>query len=474
MKRIFTFLAICAFHVASFAQTNPMPCNSSNCTTNAGIDVCPSNSSNVITNFVNPVQKAGNPCSNGLCKGSIWRFSNVATVNGIQVNAEVRIDSIYQAVLSTLDDNTNTNGVSTDLFAPLISPDISIPSGANRRGWVQFSMTFFVAASGDGFTQQQTLANLNLIQYDIDGNGNANTWFRELGNFKQNSGSPQIYADASTELNSDVNTDVSGTWAGQWAGFIGSVCERTGVSKCIEVAASANYIIPTSSLSFRLGYDAKSGGNNAGKPVRQFGIKFGCFNFSTGIQLPVKLLSFGASYNNSVATLTWDVAEETGIRSYDVERSSNGLDFTKIGTVSALNNSIVGHAYTYRDDLMQVNVPVVYYRIRINENAGIAKYSYVVNVRIDKKFTGGMAIMPNPVSAGYAQIRFELKQPAKGEVTIVDASGKIVHRQQVNAVAGTNSVLISDLNTLNSGIYYLRLPIGDQIFYEKLVINRNR
>lgn len=468
MKRILVLLiANLTFAAYALAQ-NPMPCNSNNCTTNAGIDVCPANSNNVVANFVNPVQKAGNPCGNGLCKGSTWRFANVATVSGQQINAEVRVDSIYQAILSSIDDNTNVNGVTTDLFAPRISPDISIPFNANRRGWVQFTVTFYLAVSGDGYSQQQPLSTLNFVNYDIDGSGNSNTWFREIASFRQNAGSPQIFADASTELNSDVYNEAGGNWPGTWAGFIGSVCERTGVSKCVQVAAAASFPSAAGNFTFRMGYDAKNGGNGIGQPVRQYGAKLGCFNFTTGIQLPVKFLSFGATYNNGTAILNWDVAQEIGIRAYEIERSTDGMNFARIGSKTAVNSGINIRNYSFSDNLTQINASVVYYRIKIVEEAGIFRYSNVVNVRIDKTFTGLM-ISPNPVISN-AQVRFQLDKPAKGELTIIDASGKIVHRQAVNGLSGNNNIILSDLGKLNTGIYYVRLPIGDQVFYEKFVV----
>jgi hypothetical protein len=100
----------------------------------------------------------------------------------------------------------------------------------------------------------QPLTGLNFVHYDIDGHTNdANGWFREPGDVKEISTSnPVINASAGTELTTDA-----GSGAG-WRGFLGAVCERTGVSRCAQVAVSATYNGAFATLNFHMGCDYKA------------------------------------------------------------------------------------------------------------------------------------------------------------------------------------------------------------------------
>ena len=65
--------------------------------------------------------------------------------------------------------------------------------------------------------------------------------------------------------------------------------------------------------------------------------------------LPVKLVSFNyyiQDKNNIL--LKWDVAEQVDIRKYVVERSSNGRDYSAIGSVTA--NSETSYTYQFTDN----------------------------------------------------------------------------------------------------------------------------
>jgi hypothetical protein len=49
-------------------------------------------------------------------------------------------------------------------------------------------------------------------------------------------------------------------------------------------------------------------------------------------------------------TLKWDVENEVSVDRYDVERSTNGSIFTKIGTVQSLTNTVNSKTYTLTEN----------------------------------------------------------------------------------------------------------------------------
>ena len=182
--------------------------------------------------------------------------------------------------------------------------------------------------------------------------------------------------------------------------------------------------------------------------------------------LPVTLRSFNVSYSNKTATLKWTVSEETSIESYSVERSRDGRTFETVGSVTANG----GTAYQYADNLSSFTGNTVLYRLAIKEATGAKKYSNIVNVRLNS--TGkGIQLSPNPAKSSTTIRVLAAKQ---GDITIrlMNVAGKTVKSQTQKVASGINSIQLSNLEALQSGLYTVHVIVDDEIFVEKLIINK--
>ncbi|MBL7761972.1 MAG: T9SS type A sorting domain-containing protein [Chitinophagaceae bacterium] len=487
MKQIYFVLALLSIAcTVTMAQptvpATPAACNANSCITNSNIDVCPPSSSTVVTNHRNGTYNRGNN-GNNLGVGAIWRFRNIATVGGITINCEVVVDAISNAILSNMDDDAAVDQANVSIasfFAPRISPDQNL-NGTNRRGYVQFTMNFFKNIVGTNnntnadFATSVSLSNINYVHYDIDGNdaGNVNSgiagsWFRETGLAKRVTASnPLIVANASTELVAYNYTDPVTT---SWAGFAGTVCERDGVSRCAQVASSFSYNGALPGITFRMGYDYNAGGN-VGMPVRQYGSRLGCFNFPQAVTLPVKLLSFTGSYHDNETGLKWETEAEESFSHYEIERGSNGSDFTTVGKVVAQPGGTAKKSYQYTDAVTGISGSVLYYRLKMVDIDGKFKYSNVIVIRRDTKTMNGISISPNPVVSGAgATIRMTAITPGKADVRVIDMMGKVVLQQQNRIAEGTNSISINNMNRLQTGTYTVQLIYNDESMNTKISI----
>lgn len=446
-----------------YAQS-PINCNASNCTTNSTIDQCGAGSPNVVTNFQSKVQKPGNPCSDGLCANSVWRYSGVATISGNPIDAEIKVVALSNAILADMDDDAATDQAGNSIasfFGPRISPDVSL-NNTNRRGYVEFEIKFYQRTS-PAFTTLLPMTGLNFVHYDIDGSSNANGWFRELGDVKIIAGTnPALNAASGTELTLDAAA------GGGWKGFLGSTCERTGVSRCAEVAVAANYTGAQSTLSFRMGYDFDNG-YNVGQPTRQYGARFGCFDFPGGGPLPVSLAGLGVSYKAGIATLNWTSSYESNLKGYEIERSLDGIYFNAIGFTGAKNQLGLSAAYQFDNDISGIAQNVVYYRLHMVDMDGKARYSQVVSVRKNSKGGTQLSIVPNPANS-IAQLKLDVVAAGKGMVNITDALGRRVLQQSVTVAAGSNGILLNNLASLSTGVYTVKVTVGNEVFTDKLVI----
>lgn len=470
MKQIYSlliFLSV-AFAVKAQIPIPPLPVagNTNNCTTNPNIDVCPPSSNTVVGTHRNGVYNRGNN-SNHLGVNAVWRYRNMATVGAVTVNVEVIIDDISNAILDNIDDDAALDqaGLSiSQFFAPRISPDQNL-NGTNRRGYVQFTMKFYKNSAGtnngtnDDFATSVSLANLNYVHYDIDGGnaGNVNTgtagsWFRETGLAqKVTANNPVVLSNAVTELSPYAYTDA----AVNWTGFAGTIYERSGVSRCAQVASSFSYAGSQPSITVRMGYDYNAG-NNAGRPVRQYGSRLGCFNFPALSTLPVELLSFSAAYNNQQALLKWSSDHEVNFEKYVVERSSTGADFMPVAEKRPAGNP-GRNSYELTDDLSAVAGTVFYYRLKMLDIDGKFTYSSIVLIKKDAKTINGIAINPNPIISGATTVRFTSTRSATVDLKVVDISGKVLLQQKNRITEGNNSVTVSNLDKLNPGIYFLQM-----------------
>ncbi|MBK7307456.1 MAG: hypothetical protein IPI88_10740 [Chitinophagaceae bacterium] len=79
--------------------------------------------------------------------------------------------------------------------------------------------------------------------------------------------------------------------------------------------------------------------------------------------LPVKLISFSGRLNGNKVDLNWVTANELNTKNFEVERGTDGRNFTKIATVTAKGNSSTAISYDQVDPLPIKGIN--YYRLKL-------------------------------------------------------------------------------------------------------------
>lgn len=482
MKRFTIFLIIISVVSAiTNAQPTqpptPLSCNASNCTP-AVSETC-TGTSTIVASFTGATLRSGSPTS----LPAVYSFYNIAAISGQSINATVTIESQSNCSMSgtnfNIDDDAATdqsgNSIAT-FFAPRITPDQNLTT-TDRRGYVQFTIRFYIenSSAGEQYPGDYTtvpsgggLSGLNYIHYDIDGSSQGTGgWFRETGLIQDVTGS-LVNGDVSTELVAYNYTD-----GFNWKGFAGSVCERTGVSRCAQVAAAASYSTPQTSITFRMGYDYNyTNSNFNSQPTRQYGSRFGCFSFPQQTPLPVRLLNFSGIYRNQSVLLNWTADNEVNFSAYEVERSSNGISFESIAVKHKQGSGTNKEQYSYTDELSTTTDRIFYYRLKMLDIDGKYSYSGVIMIKIDEENIGLM-VSPNPVKTGYAvTIRYRSDRRGIADIKMMDASGKTVLRQQFNVSQGVNSLLLNNTHTLLPGLYVLQVNDGQRSQAAKLYVSQ--
>ena len=181
--------------------------------------------------------------------------------------------------------------------------------------------------------------------------------------------------------------------------------------------------------------------------------------------VPLKLISFSGRLNGSEVDLNWVTESEINTNHFDVERSGDGANFTKIGTVVAKGNSNTAASYDMIDySPLNVN----YYRLKIVNNDGSFEYSKIVVIRIGNYVQLDTKVSPNPF-INKVDIALTLTHNTVVDIKIVDVAGKVVLTKSVKGIKGSNIFTINDLEKLQSAMYMLHIVTDDTHVVEKLI-----
>jgi hypothetical protein len=139
--------------------------------------------------------------------------------------------------------------------------------------------------------------------------------------------------------------------------------------------------------------------------------------------LPVTILSFTGNWKNAEVSLQWTTDKEINIDYYEIQRSEDGVSFSKKDIVTALNVAS-RHDYTFYDNSLQQSY--YYYRIKVAEKTGIIKYSSALLLK-DAQVVKGVRvkILPNPIDNWFTT-SFQDKVTGNITVRMLDLSGKEV------------------------------------------------
>ncbi len=180
--------------------------------------------------------------------------------------------------------------------------------------------------------------------------------------------------------------------------------------------------------------------------------------------LPLKLVSFTGNLVNNSVMLKWATANETGVKYFSVEKSSDGSSFNAIQSISPKGES--KNAYSASDLLVGpfVSQPVFYYRLKLFNIDGSFFYSNVV--RVDGKAKGGIWVSPNPAK-GQA-IVYHPRATVETVLRMATADGRQVLEQKIPAGATQTKLLLS---FISHGMYLITVIAPDEVNTMKLFVD---
>jgi hypothetical protein len=167
---------------------------------------------------------------------------------------------------------------------------------------------------------------------------------------------------------------------------------------------------------------------------------------SSSAILPVKLTSFGVKADASFVNITWATAAEVNAKSFVIERSYDGQNWSSVGVVKANGNTSQASSYSYKDFLKVGGK--VQYRLKMVDQDETFTLSPVRTVNAEGSVE--MNLYPNPATS-YVMINTKNGAADQLNIQLFNQAGQLV--KQVNG-NGNTVVTVSDLNT---GNYFVRV-----------------
>jgi hypothetical protein len=176
--------------------------------------------------------------------------------------------------------------------------------------------------------------------------------------------------------------------------------------------------------------------------------------------LPIELTNFEGHPSNKNIELQWQTASEKNNDHFDIERSTDGKTFSKIGQTKGYGTTVAAQSYQFLDKSPFSGVN--YYRLKQIDVNGQFEYSKTVSVEMrhsDKK----LRVFPNPVSDDLTVIFDKNGVYTEGsllQLEFYNLQGKMIQQQSVEARLDETKV---SMQQLPAGVYMMSLRQNGQI-----------
>ncbi len=164
--------------------------------------------------------------------------------------------------------------------------------------------------------------------------------------------------------------------------------------------------------------------------------------------LPSYCHSFTGKISNQKINLQWTISNQINTQQFNIEKSTDGINFITINTLPAAINRVEQITYSYTDEIPTDNF--VYYRIKQIDKDGTWMYLCNTVKMSNSSQLKECSIFPNPANKIVnVQLPTHL---INATIYILNTSGQLVYSQKATAI---NQII--NVSKLNNGTYYIQI-----------------
>ena len=176
--------------------------------------------------------------------------------------------------------------------------------------------------------------------------------------------------------------------------------------------------------------------------------------FRSNTSLPVAVTNLKAYQKNTGVQVEWKTQNELNLQEYEVEKSTDATNFTKVGTVQ----TTAATSYNWFD--VNANKGNNFYRLKMIEKDGSFKYSTIVNVKIGS-IKNVFTVVGNPIKNKTVVLQLENVEKGNYNVLVYNNLGQKITSKAINHLGGSATQTIA-LDNVLSGTYQLNI-VGNKV-----------
>ncbi|MEL6636894.1 MAG: T9SS type A sorting domain-containing protein [Bacteroidota bacterium] len=194
------------------------------------------------------------------------------------------------------------------------------------------------------------------------------------------------------------------------------------------------------------------------------------FCSSIGGVLPVELVQFEANFVDDQVVLQWKTLTEIENMGFQVERSTNGKDFHKVGWIDGSGTTTQSKDYQLIDETLP-QAAILYYRLSQTDFDGSVSQSEVVSVMVSANKALVSEFQPNRVQSGQdISLVVDLTENnTPVEVRTFDMRGRQVAASSFQQDRGKH-LMAFQTHELVAGVYFASITIGGETFHRKFYV----
>ncbi len=182
--------------------------------------------------------------------------------------------------------------------------------------------------------------------------------------------------------------------------------------------------------------------------------------------LPVELIRFDAVAIDKAIELEWQSANEVGFSGYELQRSTNARDYTKLIWTPGQG----GAEYKHLDTDVRPGV-TYYYRLKLLDQDGSFEFSTIESALVQGAVENQeLELSPNPAK-GYFIAKFNCFESGKVVLEVFGELGQLAYKQGYDSREGENKLMVST-GKFNDGTYVVKLTTEDRVLSGKVIVTK--
>lgn len=404
----------------------------------------------------------------------IATFTFIAQLNGLTFTpTAIAFNPTNSALVLTGDSpivseynlGTNVITVLTTTAGPS-APDLASCFFPNIQASLQITKTFFDITKNQA-PPTVIVATNDIVEYTVTVK---NTGSVNAGGFTLTDAIPAgtVYQAGSTTLNGNPVADAAGgvfpyqiaspASSGDYATANGVLTTNTtvGAPQCV---IKYKVLVTATCCAIKNTATAKVAGID---PIVPLSATTDVTFLANGL-LPIKLLNFDAYETTTGIQLKWETAQNSTENYFDIEYSSNGTSFNKIGKVDAASSYNNNYSFLDANKKTKIN----WYRLKMIDLNGSITYSDIKTISIKDKANFSVDLYPNPTKNKNVTLNINNNY----KQLIVSIKNSIGATLNTKLYQNNNHTILLNTTSLASGIYFVEVIVdGTKYNTEKLIV----